>query len=116
MKSDEIGSLFTMDIKTYAPVEGQPLDSDLSTLQETMTALLIPITYDGEKGIHNLIVLIVNEDAYKMRYGANFPTPARPAIYNVKIPIDASNAMRIRCKAAHMAKKEDYRLFAAAKR
>ena len=33
---------------------------------------------------------------------------------DVKIPIDASNAVRVRRKAFHTAKKEDYRLFAAA--
>ena len=58
----------------------------------------------------------MNRDAYKTRYGANFPTPARPAIYNVNIPIDASSAVRDWRKAAHTAKKEYYRLFAAADR
>ena len=61
--------------------------------------------YDGEKGIHNLVGLVMNEDAYKKRYGANFPMPARPAIYDVEIPIDASNAVRARREAAHTAKK-----------
>ena len=48
----------------------------------------------------------MNEDDYKTRYGANFPTPARPVIYDVEIPIDASNAVRVRREAAHTAKKE----------
>ena len=80
MKSDEIQSLFATAIKTHAPVKGQPLDPDLSTLQETMTVLLLPIVYDGKKGVHNLVGIIMNEDAYKTRYGANFLTPPRPAI------------------------------------
>ena len=58
----------------------------------------------------------MDEDTYKSRYGANFPTPSRPAIYDVDIPIDSSNAVRFRHKAAHTAKKEYYRLFAAAQR
>ena len=116
MKLDEIQLLFATAIETYAPVEGQPSDPDLSTLLETLTALLLPITYDGKKVIHNLVGLIMNEYAYKMRYGVNFPTPAWPAIYNVKIPINASNAVRFCREAAHMAKKEDYRLFAAVER
>ena len=78
--------------------------------------LLPPIVYDGVKGIHNLVGLIMNEDAYKTRYCANFLTPARPAIYDVEIPIDASNAVRVRREATHTAQKEDYRLFAAARR
>ena len=47
MKSDEIQSLFVTTLKTYAPVEGQPSDPDLSTLWETLTALLLTIVYDG---------------------------------------------------------------------
>ena len=59
---------------------------------------------------------MINEDAYKTRYGANLPTPARPAIYDVDIPIYSTNAVQARREAAHTAKKEDYRLFAAAER
>ena len=58
----------------------------------------------------------MDEDAYKTRYGVNFPTPSCPVIYDVNIPIDASNAVRVRCKAAQTDNKEDYRLFAAAER
>ena len=61
MKSDEIQSLFAKAIEMYAPVEGQPLDLDLSTLQETLTALLLTIAYDGEKGIHKLVGLLMNK-------------------------------------------------------
>ena len=43
----------------------------------------------------------MGEDAYKLRYGANFPTPSRPAIYDVDTPIDASNAIRVRHEAAN---------------
>ena len=43
MKSDEIQSLFATKLKTYAPVEGQPSDLELSALREMLTALLFPI-------------------------------------------------------------------------
>ena len=62
MKSDEIHSLFAAKLETYAPIEGQPLDPDLSALQETLTALLLPIAYNEENGVHNLVGLIMNED------------------------------------------------------
>ena len=58
----------------------------------------------------------MDEDAYKAHHGANFPTPSRPAIYDFDISIDAPNAVQVRHETAHTAKKEDYRLFAAAKR
>ena len=116
MKSDEIHSLFATAIETYAPVEEQPSDPGLSALWETLNALLLPIAYDDKKGIHNLFGLIMDEDACRARHGANFPTPSRPAIYDVNIPIDASNAVRVRCKSVHTAKKEDCLLFATAER
>ena len=80
MKFDEIQSLFATTIETYAPVEGQPSNPYLSTLWETLTALLLPIAYNGEKGINNLVGLVMNEDTYKTQYGANFPMPAWPAL------------------------------------
>ena len=108
MKSDEIQSLFATALETYAPIKGQPSDPDLSTLWETLTAPLLPISYDDEKGIHNLVCLIMNEDAYRALHGANFPTPSRPAIDDVNIPIDVCYSVRVRREAAHTAKKEDY--------
>ena len=105
MKLDEIQLLFATKLETYVPVEGKPSDPDLSALQETLTALLLPIAYDLEKGIHNLVGLIMDKDAYKALHGSNFPTPSRPAIYDVDIPIDASNAVRVRHEAAHTANK-----------
>ena len=89
MKSDEIQLLFAAQLETFAPIEGQPLDPDLSAMQETLTALLLPIAYDGENGVHNLVGLIMKEDAYNMRHGTNFPTPTRLAIYDLDILIDA---------------------------
>ena len=105
MKSDDIQSLFAKAVKTYAPVEGQPSDLDLSTLLETLNALLLPIAYGGNQGMPNLVRLIMNEDTYKTRYGANLLTLTQPSIYDVKIPIDASNAVRVCRKAAHTVKK-----------
>ena len=66
MKSDEIQSLFATKLERYAPIKGQPSDPNLSALQETLTALLQPITYNGDKFIHNLAGLIVDENAYKL--------------------------------------------------
>ena len=116
MKSEEIQSLFATKLETYTPVEGQPSDPYLSALRETLTALLLPIAYDDEKVIHKLFGLIMNEDAYRARHGSKFLTPSCLAIYNVDIPIDASNAVRVCREAAHTAKKGDYGLFAVAER
>ena len=116
MKSDETQLLFATTLKTYSLIEGQTSETDLSILRETLTAILLTITYDGEKGIHNLVGLIMDEYAYRARHGANFPTSSCPAIYDIDIPIDASNDVRVHRKAAHTDKKEDHRIFAAAER
>ena len=55
----------------------------------------------------------MDEDAYRERHGANLSTPSCPDIYDVDIPIDVSNAMRVCREAAHNSNKEYYRLFAA---
>ena len=62
MNLDKIQSLFAAQLETYAPIEGQPSDPDLCALRETLMALLLPISYDGENGVHNLVGLIMNED------------------------------------------------------
>ena len=80
MKSDKIQSIFATALKMYTPIKGQPSDPDLSTLWETLTAFLLPIVYDGKRGINNLVGLIMDEDAYKARHGANFSTPSCLAI------------------------------------
>ena len=108
MKSEEIQFLFAAQLETYAPIKGQPSDPDLSALQETLTSILLTITYDEKDGVHNLVGIIMNEDAYKERHGANFPTPKRPAIYNVDIHIDETNAVWFIIYAAHTDKKENY--------
>ena len=92
------------------------MDLDHSALWENLTALLLPIAYNGKKGISNLVDLIMDGDAYRARHGANFLMPSRPAIYDANIPIDASNTVVVRREAAHTIKKEDYRLFAATER
>ena len=106
MKSDEIQLLFATTLETYARVKGQPLDPDLSALWEMLTALLLPIACNGKKGVHNLVGLLMEEDAYRACHGTYFPTPSCPAIYDVDIPINASNAAKVCREAAHTAKKK----------
>ena len=88
------------------------MDLDLSDLRETLTISLQPIAYNGEKGIKNIVGLIMDENSYNARHGANFPTTSRPAIYDVNIPINTSYSMRVHREAAHISKKKYYRLFA----
>ena len=81
MNSDEIQSLFVAQLETYVPIKGEPSDPDLFALRETITALLLPITYDGENRVHNLVDLIMIEDAYKEHHVANPPPPPQTPGY-----------------------------------
>ena len=60
--------------------------------------------------------LVMDEDDYKVRYGAKFPNTTRPAIYNKWISNKSTNLVRAKAEAVHTAKIVDYQLFAAAKR
>ena len=60
--------------------------------------------------------LLMEEDDYKGRYGAKFPTNTKPAVYDEDIPNNAMNVVRAKAEAAHTAKISDYQLFAAAER
>ena len=46
-----------------------------------------------EKGIHNLMGLVMDKDDYKQRYCAKFPTPTKPAVYDEKIPNKATKVV-----------------------
>ena len=46
-----------------------------------------------EKGIHNLICLVMDKDDYKLRYGAKFPKTTRPSVYDEDISDNATNVV-----------------------
>ena len=78
--------------------------------------ILLPLPCDAEKEIHNLMGLIMDEDDYKVGYGAKFPMTTKPAVYDEDIPNNSTNVVRSKAEAVHTAKIADYQLFAAAKR
>ena len=69
MTPEEIVAKLSTAIDHFDPITEQPLDTDLTRLQEAFTPLLLQIRYDetGEK--HNLIGLIRSKNAYVARYG-----------------------------------------------
>ena len=52
--------------------------------------------------------LFMDKDDYKVRYGAKFPKTTRPAVYNKDISNNATNVVRAKAEAVHMAKVADY--------
>ena len=73
MKPEESQFLFAARLDVFDPVLGQPTDTDLTWICEEITTILLPLLYDVEKGIHNLMGLIMDEDYYKVRYHSKFP-------------------------------------------
>ena len=60
--------------------------------------------------------LLMDEDDYKVRYGAKFPKTTRPVIYNEDISNNATNVVQAKAEAVHTAKITDYQVFSAAER
>ena len=60
-------------------------------LCEDLSTILIPLPYNVEKGTHNLLVIVMDEEDYEHLYHAKFPTPTKPTIYKEKTPNNATN-------------------------
>ena len=60
----------------------QTPDANLHRIVEDIAKLLYTIQFDKEGGKHNLIGLIMDKADYTKKFGALFPRPKRPAIYD----------------------------------
>ena len=69
-----------------------------------------------EKGINNLLGLVMDDEDYEHPYRAKFHTPTKPAVYDETIPNNATNVAQSKAKDFHTAKIAVYPLFAAAER
>ena len=114
MNPEGIQSLFAARLYIFDPILGQPTDAGLTRLRKELKLILLPLPYNVEKGIHNLMGLVMDEDDYKVHYGANFPKITRPAVYDEDISNNATNVVRAKEEAVNTAKFVDYQLFAAA--
>ena len=116
MNTEEVQLLFTERLNVFDPILGQPTASNLTQLREELATILLPLRYDLEKGICNLIGLFIEEENYKQHYRAKFPMPTKPAVCDETIPSNATYVVQAKDEAVHTAKIADYLLFAAAKR
>ena len=116
MTPEVIVSKFTHSLKNFDPIVGQPSNSDLTRLQETVSPLPIQILYDETGAVHNLIGLILPEAAYVSRYGEAFPKPKRVRAYDNTIDNNATSVVCARTEAAHKAKRVDHTTYETARR
>ena len=80
--ADDLHTLFEARCEAFEIVDGQPTDADLHRIIEDLEKLLYPIQFEKEGGKHNIIGLIMDKADYTERFGAPFPRPNRPAIYD----------------------------------
>ena len=78
----EIQSLFAAWIDLFELILGHPTDTDLTRLREELTEIFLPIPYDVEKIIQNLLALVMYEEDYKQRYCAKLSMTTKPSVYN----------------------------------
>ena len=82
MKLEEIQLLFAARLDIFNSIWGQPTNTDLKRLRDELIMILLPIPYDVEKGIHNILGLVMDKEYYKQRYCTKLPTPTKPAVYD----------------------------------
>ena len=65
MKTEDIQALFLDAQAVFKPISGQPSDTDLMRLQDTIASFLDLILYDEELGVHNLAGDLVGADWFE---------------------------------------------------
>lgn len=114
MTPEEITASFAAAAATFAPIQGQPTDDDLTALRDVLYPLLLEIPYD-EEGEHNLVGLLEPTASYTATWGSAFTIPLRPPAYP-DIPNDATPVVRARREAEHAVLIRDYASYEAAER
>ena len=109
--ADDLHTLFEAWHEAFKIVNGKPTDSDLYGILEELAKLLCPIQFDKEGGKHNLIGIIMYKANYTERFGAPFPRPNRPAIYDESIANGATGVIRAKAKDIHRACITDWYAF-----
>ena len=77
---------------------------ELTRLYKGIMTILIPILYDIEKGIKNLMGLVLEKENYKQHYRAKLPTPIKPVVYDETIPNNFMNVVQEKAEAVHIEK------------
>ena len=103
MKPDEIVTQFAEATLSFDNIIGQPTDSDIFRLFETMAHILLTVPYNEAHAKDSLVDLIYSEAEYMAEYTDAFISPTKPGIYDTTIPDAASNGLRAMKEAVHKA-------------
>jgi hypothetical protein len=64
MTHKAITLLFREACEAFPPLEGKPLDDDLTTIWETLLPILMEIPYDQLGGVHSLTAILTEPGRY----------------------------------------------------
>ena len=106
---------FVHALDNFEPITGQPSDTKLTRLWESVAPLLLQIPYDKTGVKHSLVSLIWPKLAYVACYGKAFHEPKRVGDYDLDIDDDDTAVIRARLEAAHKAKRADRATFEIAR-
>ena len=56
----------------FIVIKGQPTDSGINQVFETLSQILYPIDYDETNAVHNLVRIIQDDKTYKTKHGLSF--------------------------------------------
>ena len=91
MNTEEIESLFAAWLYIFDTILEKIINADLMRLRADLTRILLPLPYDVEKGVYNLLGLVMDKEDCKHHYRTKFPTPTKPAVYDKAILNNTTN-------------------------
>jgi hypothetical protein len=117
MTPKAITLLFREVRKAFPPLEGMPLDNNLTTIRETLLPILMGIPYNQLGGVHSLTAILTEPERYAADHGGSaFVQPIQLPLYDKNIANDALTVVQVRGEAAHCARLNDYASYKVAER
>ena len=114
--ANDLHTLFEARREGFEIVDVQPTDANPNRVVEEIVKLLYPIQFDKEGGKQNLISLIMDKADYTNRFGAPFPRPNRPVIYDKSISDGMTGVIGVKAKPIYRARITDWDAFEAVER
>eukprot|EP00957_Ditylum_brightwellii_P152858 11634913-Ditylum_brightwellii.AAC.1 len=88
------------------------MDKDLTHLKSALLGAVVPIVFDSELNIHNLVGLVLSDTNYRVQHNDKaFPAYLTRSGAYPKVATSATVGKQAQSKAKHKAKVEDWKNF-----
>ena len=78
MTPEAITLLFREACEAFPPLNGKPLDNNLTMIRETLLPILMEIPYNQLGGVHSLTTILTEPGRYAANHGGStFVRPSR---------------------------------------